>query len=296
MKKKNNSNLFSQGPKARDSRTPEAEQLFIQLQRFQQSFDASAFDALVRSQGVRVVHLRAIPDPSGKADSGDTHAVQGPRQPSDGFIYKEAGCMQVFFSNDSSQFQVEIEGLIKHDTAVITPPAYYEDDPTKPVLLAPYDKLYIKDVELRIINQQFVEASSTGIDRLQYPATCVEHLIDANGVEYEEGKHFVITPEGHIKWISQTRPGWNPRLNRGVVYGIRYRYIPFFVVARILHEVRVSQVTDPNTYERKVERMPYQVLVVRENILHDVNRDVHNKIFDNRLQYAPPVGGLLGNQ
>jgi hypothetical protein len=294
MKSKKPDKYSSVGPRKRESREPKGDQLFLNLNRFQQSFDKDAFNALVQSQGVRVVHYRAVPDPTGMIDKGDTHAVQSTRASSDGYIYKEAGTLQVFFSSNSSNFDVHIEGLIKNDTAVITPPEKYEncDDP---VLLAPYDRFYLKDVEVRVVNQQFVEANMSGIDRLQYPATCVEHIIDSDGIEYTENQHFTITKEGHIKWISQQRPGWNVSVGKGKVYSIRYRYTPYFIVARHLHEIRVSQITDPATFERKVERMPYQVLVIREHILHDVNRDPENPIIDNRLQYAPPVGGALGS-
>ncbi len=284
-----------EGPRQRDSRQPDGNQLYFNLDKYQQSFDKDAFNSLIQSQGVKVVHYRAIPDPSGMVDKGDTHAVQGPRNPSDNFIYKEAGVAQVFFSSNSGNFDVHVEGMIKNDTAVITPPEKYEncDDP---LLLAPYDRLYLKDVEVRVVNQQFVEANATGLDRLQYPATCVEHLIDADGIEYKEKQHFEITKEGHIRWLTQQRPGWNASLGKGKVYAIRYRYTPYFVVARHLHEIRVSQITDPATFDRKLERMPYQVLVIREHILHDVNRDPNNSIMDNRLQYVPPVGGSLGSQ
>lgn len=285
----------SGGPTSRKPRAPAGDQLFFNMGHYQQSLDKNAFDNLIHSQGVRVVHMRAIPDPAGRANIGDNRAVHSPNVSSDGFIYREAGVMHAFFSNNSGNAEIHIEGMVKNDTAIITPPAYY-DECDQPVLLAPYDRLFIKDVEIRIVNQQYMEASAAGIDRLQYPATCVEHLIDSDGIEYTEGQHFEITSDGHIKWTGQIRPGWDPVQQRGRVYSIRYRYIPYFVVARTLHEVRVTQVTDQVTFERKVERMPYQVLVVREHVLHDVNRDPDNPIIDNRLQYAPSVSGTLGSQ
>jgi hypothetical protein len=257
--------------------------------------DVGAFNNLVQSQGVSVVHYRAMPDPKGRGSLGDSHGVLAPRESSDGYLFKEVGTMQVFFSNNSLQTQANIEGYIDNASAVITPPQNYEDCDA-PVLFAPFDRLFLKDVEIRVVNYQMVEANSTGIDRLQYPATCVEHLVDADGKEYEEGKQFEITKDGNIKWKNQDRPGWNVNLQKGTVYSIRYRYTPYFVIARLLHEIRVTQVTSQVTGERTVERMPYQVLVYREHVLHDVNRDQAADLMDNRLQYAPPVGGNLGSQ
>jgi hypothetical protein len=274
--------------------------MYFNLNQYQQSFDRDAFDKLILSQGVRVVHFRAVPDPSGRANLGDTHGVQSPRESSDNFIYKEAGTAQVFFSQNHGDFNVHVEGLTKNDFAVITPPDSYEakgETQGGPLMLAPYDRLYLKDVEVRIVNYQFVQANSTGLDRLQYPATCVEYLIDADGIEYREHVDFEITKEGNIKWLTQNRPAWNPELEAGKVYAIRYRYTPYFVVARHLNEIRVSQITDPATFDRRVERMPYHVLLIREHVLHDVNRDPHKaNVMDNRLQYAPSVSGFLGPQ
>ena len=233
-----------------------------------------------------------MPDCSGMASRGDSHAVQSPRKSSDGFLYKEVGTLQAFFSNNSSDFNIKAEGLIKHDIAIATLPEKY-DNCDSPVLVAAYDRFYMENVELRVINFQYVEASSTGIDKLQYPATCIEWLVDADGIEYQEGSDFEITKEGFVKWLTQKRPGYNDKTRRGTVYSVRYRYTPYFIVSRILHEIRLSSITDPNTFDRKVERMPYQVALIREHVLADVNND-NSGIMDSRFQAAPPVGGNTG--
>jgi hypothetical protein len=287
------------GPRPKESQPADGMQQIFKLAKYQQSFDKEAFDFLIQGQGVKVTHFRAIPDPTGMASLGDVHAVQSKRQSSDGFLYKEVGCFHMFFSSNSGEWTVEVEGLTSHDTAVVTFPMIYEDKdgqpiPDRPVLIGKYDRFYMKDVIVRVIAMQYVEANTTGVDKLQYPATCVEHLIDADGKEYEEGVHFEITTEGFIKWTGQNRPGFNEKLGRGTVYSIRYRYTPYFVVARMLHETRVSQITDPMTFERSLERMPFQALIVREQVLSDMNRDPHQSIMDHRFQHAPPVGGVTG--
>jgi hypothetical protein len=282
------------GPRRRESRPLDGVQQIFKLAEYQQSFDIEAFDHLIRSQGVKVIHYRALPDPSGMASLGDVHAVQSKRKSSDGFIYKPAGEMHIWFSSNSSDWNIEVEGMIKHDTAVVTTPHKYEDCPEKDVILAPYDRFYLKDVEVRVVAMQYVEANSTGVDKLQYPVVCVEHLEDADGKEYFEDKDFTITPEGFIKWITQNRPGFNEKTMRGTVYAIRYRYTPYFVIARLMHEIRLSQITDPATFDRKLTRMPFQALVIREHVLSDQNRDANSHILDQRFQLAPPVGGFTG--
>lgn len=273
----------------------------MNLFKVQVSFDLPAFREFVQSQGIRVIHYRAVPDPTGMTSRGDSRAVDGEsKRSSDGFIYEEVGTMQVlFYSNGSSENFVK-EGAIEYATAYMTLPDIYEKerdtDPDCPVLVMPWDRFFVKDVEVRVLARQYIETNSTGIDRLQFPATCVESLRDANGASYTEGQDFSITDEGHIKWLTQRRPGWNPDLGRGTVYGIRYRYTPFFVCSKIIHEIRVAQVTNPSTLERRVERFPYQIEVVRENVFHDVNaaeKDL-NPSDDTRFQAGPPSGGMLG--
>jgi len=282
------------GPRSREPKSTDAMQMIFKLGQYAQSFDMGAFDQLISSQGVKVVHYRAVPDPTGMASIGDVHNVQSKRQSSDGFLYKEQGELTLWFSQNTSDWSIEIEGMTKHDAAVVTSQLFYENCPEKEVILAPYDRFFLKDIEVRVVATQYVEANSTGTDKLQYPATCVEHLIDADGKEYEEGKNFIITPEGFLKWTSQERPGFNEKLGRGTVYSIRYRYTPYFVVAKMLHEIRVSQVTDQMTFERKLQRMPFQALVIREHILSDQNRDPNMNLMDQRFQLAPKVGGVTG--
>ena len=294
MSERNKPNL---GPRRRVSRKPEGVQRNLRFFKAQTSFDLQAFRDFINSQGVRVVHFRAVPDPTGKTSRGDNRAIDGQaRRSSDGFVYEEAGIRQVLVYSNAEQENFVAEGAIEYSTAYMTLPDFDEDKPDCPVLVMPWDRFYLKDIEIRVLARQDIESNSTGIDRLNFPATCVEHLRDANGVKYEEGKHFQITEDGNIKWISQVRPGWNQELGRGTVYSIRYRYTPFFVCNKLLHEIRVSQVTDSNTQERRVERMPYQIEVLRENVFRDVNNadnDVQPKE-DPRFQGAPPSGGMLG--
>jgi hypothetical protein len=285
------------GPRDRKPRQPDGQQRVLNLFKVQTSFDIAAFREFIQSQGIRVVHYRAVPDPTGKTARGDNRAVdsQG-RRSSDGFIYEEAGIMQVLFYSNSEQESFVKEGAIEYSTAYMTLPDFYEDRPDCPVLVMPWDRFFLKDIEIRVAGRQEVESSVTGLDRLNFPATCVEHLRDANGVTYREKEHFEITPDGDIRWLGQVRPGWNPEQQRGTVYSVRYRYTPFFVCSRLLHEIRVSQVTNMSTYERTVERAPYQIEVVRENVFHDRNNadSAVRPKDDPRFQGAPPSGGMLG--
>lgn len=271
------------GPRNRRGRKPLGPQAPINLNEVQVSFDKEAFMHAIKTHGVYFVHYRSIPDATGMLSKGDSHAVGSGnlRSNSDGFIYEKVGEFRALFMLNSNYAQQFPEGHINFATAYVTVPETYEDCPKESVILAPYDRLYIKDIEARVVHRQYVEATSVGVDKLQYPATCVEFLRDANGVSYKQDVDFQITPEGHIKWLTQKRPGWNVTVNRGTVYSIRYRYTPFFIVARIIHEIRVANITDFSDFSndsRKLERMPYQIQVIRENVYYDTNLDPLNPV------------------
>src|SRR5208283_1622566 len=184
---------------------------------------------------------RSLPDPTGMASKGDAHAVMTGhvRSNSDGFLYEKVGEFRAFFQANSTLQQHVPEGDIAFSSAYITLPEFYSDQPAQALLVTPFDRLYMKNIETRVVHRQFVEATTTGIDKLQYPATCVEWLRDANGVVYTYGTDFELTDDGRLKWLTQKRPGWNAKVGRGTVYAIRFRYTAFFVVARLMHEIRV---------------------------------------------------------
>jgi hypothetical protein len=284
----------ARGPRGRSARKPSGGQIQLALNEWQISFDKIAFSEFIKGQGLIIEHYRAMPDPRGMFDRGDGYAiVNGVRRSSDGMIYKKAGEAAALFSSNSNDWNIQIDGNIQHAVAVMTLPDAYNDS-KEPFLVTPLDRFYIKDVEARVINYQYMEASETGIDQLQFPATCVELLIDSDGVEYKENVDFKITPEGDIQWVGGRRPSVNLASGKGKVYAIRYRYVPFFIVARLIHEIRYSQITSPDGRERKVERMPYQVMVVREYVYRDIANDPDQKIIDRRLQYKPSAGGAVG--
>lgn len=249
------------------------------------SFDLPAWDNLIRTQGIRIKHLRAVPDPRGLHDRGDNRRDYTVSN-SNGYLYLEAGTFTgVFASNDKSA-QFETEGILDASSVLITPPRFYDNCPDKPILLNLMDRFEIQDIEVRVVATQLMEATAVGRERLAFPATCVEHLVGNDGFEYVEGTHFEINTQGEIQWISQTRPGVNPQTLKGNIYSIRYRYIPFFVVKQLLHEVRVAQVTD-STGARYAQRLPYQVQCTRENNYRDQVRNPNESYQDPRLDDLP---------
>ena len=285
----------STGPRGRKPRTQEGPQVIINAADYQISFDVEWFNSFIKSQGVKVTHYRAIPDPRGMASVGDNRDVLNLRpSDSDGFIYKKSGECLALFTVNSKNVNPQDLGELAFSTAYMTMPQYYDDG--RSIVIDTWDKFYLQDIEIKVVTTQYLESNKKGIDRLRHPAVQVQDLVDANGVYYNEGKDFKISEEGHIVWLGQKRPGWNVETGKGVVYSIRYLYTPYFIVDRLLHEIRVSQVSKPADFsgKRYLERMPYQVQVVRENSFLDNKHPQSPGGADPRMQKSPAVGGTLG--
>jgi len=257
------------------------------------SYDPEAFDELLRSQGVTMVHFRALRCPIGMVDRfDDKHPNDDGKDHgcSNGFIYKEAGKISGFFHNNSQRPTFIDEGILDSSSAGFTVPRFY-DGTKEPVLLAPFDRLFLSDCEARVVTWEAVNTSQTGTDRLQYKVLSVEHAIDSRGKEYRLGPDFKIV-NGNIAWKTNKGPGFDSRNGKGVVYSIRYRYQPHWYIKELMHEIRVAQVTDQATFERKVERMPYAVQLQREYAFLSDQRSKDGK--NERDTRTPDDGGNLG--
>ena len=256
--------------------------------------DTQAFQDLVRSHGVTMVHYRAMRCPIGVSERNDS------RQPhhthadcSNGAIYRVAGEATCLFQGNDASVRLADIGLIDSSTAMLTLPSFYdrksEDEPEIKVLVAPFDRFYFKDTEAPVVNWHLVEAHATGIDRLQYPAVLVEHLVDSNGQEYRQDEDFRLV-NGSIVWGSR-RPPQDPETQRGCCYTVRYWYQPYWYVKQMVHEIRVSRKDDFQTGERKLVRMPVSVVLQRENVFENERRD-DNAPADLRDMKSNPSGSF----
>ena len=290
------------GPRPREGYELEGGQIPLNLADYQVSFDKNQFDQVVRAHGIKMIHQRAIPDPRGMASRGDNRDVLDIRpQDSDGYIYKNVGEVTAFFSNNSKDTRVQDIGDISFSSAYLTFQRVY-DDGVRPLYVKQGDRFYIRDIELQVLGEQRIEANVTGTDRLQFPVVEILELIDSNGVWYDKND-YQITAEGDIKWLTQKRPGSNVANGRGTVYSVVYLYTPFFVVDRILHEIRLAKITDGAALftgegeERRTERMPYQALVLRENLFREkFNNSQTGPQHSARMVNSPPQGMSMGPQ
>jgi hypothetical protein len=236
----------------------------------QMSFNLKSQDDFIQGLGVKFTHYKAMPSPIGMKDRGEYRkSNQLDTIQENGMVYKKCGeFTAVFMGNSSSHNSVE-GGVFDHSTARITLPRFYDSDSpshaNEEINLAVGDRVYIKEVEVKVVNYQRVEYSPKSSDYLQYPALCVEFLMDSNGVEYKEGVHFKIDKNGNIVWKSgKKNPGIDPDTGKGRVYSIRYKYNAHWYIVSLPNEVRITNITEND--QRTPTRMPYHALIQREYV------------------------------
>ena len=72
----------------------------------------------------------------------------------------------------------------------------------------------------------------------------MDFLIDNSGKRYRPDVDFQVA-DGRIVWLKE-RPGWDPTLDRGVVYSVNYYTRPTFTVLQLPHHLRMAQTQGPD--------------------------------------------------
>jgi hypothetical protein len=208
---------------------------------------------------------------------------------SNGFLMTLAGKITCSFLGNGNTNNFRDFGRMEDSTVQASIPRFYDDKADTRIDRDTFDRIYMEDESITVVNWHLFAASVTGVDRLQFPAIEVSDLIDANGIRYHQGIDFDVK-EGRIVWRG-TGPGVDPTSGKGVVCSIRYRYRPYWYIERLLHEVRVAQVTDEwgNT---EIMRMPQQVVLKREIFFHKEDRDPMAP--QTERQKPQPASGQFG--
>lgn len=233
-------------------------------------FDIEAFDNLTRNQGVLLTHWRAMRCPIGMTDMYDDRQNHGTHSCSNGFIYSMAGKVTCqFVSNSDNDRQVDA-GLIDGSTVQCSAPRYYDDKETEPVHIVPFDRFYLDDETITVVNWQLAQHNLSGIDKMRYPVVMVELLIDNQGIEYKQGIDFNVS-NGVIVWTGK-RPAFDLEAEKGGVYTVRYRYRPYYIVSALQHEVRLvrNRALDG---EQTVERTGQAFSLQREHIFENAQNN-----------------------
>lgn len=257
---------------------------------FQTSFNLEKMDQFVSSLAVSWEHFKGMPSPIGLKDKGSYRRDELDTKSSNGMIYTKAGEFSAtMLGNSSSKHPVD-GGQYDNAVARLVLPRFYDSDKDKRIYLSVGDRVYLKDVETLVTNTQFVQHNNdTLIDFLQYPAKCVEGLMDSTGKSYVYGYDFELTPCGKIKW-TKSNPGIDPDTGLGRVFSVRYLYQAHWYVQNLPNEVRVTQVTTNGV--RKPERLPYHAVIVREYIYHNQITDDTTNVNKKSRSEERPVDNL----
>jgi hypothetical protein len=232
------------------------------------AFDLQAFLNNIKAHGLRFVHWRAMRNPIGMVDMDDTRRPDAEAPAAyNGMFYIKAGTVTALCLGNTKEVKSSEGGLVDASTAQFTPLCSYEDTKDQ-VFLAPFDRLYLEEESVLVSRHELVEANITGKDRPKFPAAKILDCIDAHGNYYKQGTDFELTSDGIIVW-GDRQPGQNVSNGKGVIYSIRYVYRPYWYVARLLHEIRIIQQTNPVTGKRTTKQAPQSALVHREFVFEN---------------------------
>lgn len=231
------------------------------------SLNAEAYDELITNRGVLFTLTAAMPCPNVQDVESMIH-VNHCTHPRcwNGYLQVDPVKVWGYFNNDQLNKLFEIQGEYNENIAIITLSATTVDGQEAEV--HPFDQLVADEYTKRVY--EMVEASPTGIDRLKY------YALDVKKVEVKEGtKTFTkgtdyIVEDGKIRWISQNRPGYDQKLNRGEAISVLYYIRPIFFVHHVMKELRATQVMDPMTGEKVAVRLPQHIMVLRELLTPDM--------------------------
>lgn len=247
------------------------------------SFDPRAFEHGIETQGIKLVHYRAMRCPVGLVELGDN------RRPNDhdhncsnGYHYTRAGTIVCLFTGNNNSMSQHDVGFLDGSSVQVTAQRYYSEVDCdgdlvavadRLVSIAPFDRFYLLEENITVPHWQLFEASVTGEDRLDYPVVSVLDLMDSNGVSYKEGRDFDVK-RGWIRW-GDNRPTFDHISNKGQICSIRFEYRPFWYVTQLPHQIRFAQIDDPETGKRSVVTMPHSLVLAREYVHHnhEANKD-----------------------
>ena len=237
------------------------------------NLDPIAFEELIKNRGVRWCHQKAVACPN-ITDINIQNHDPNCKKCENGLLYFDPMEIHGVLQANKLERMYEIQGVWDVGEAVVTFSAYTDDKDGNPgmgdpVSLQHFDRVTCLDYEFRW--QELIECSPTGIDRLRYPALSVQTLQTTDKVYYID-QDFVITAEGHIKWIGKM-PKHDQLNDRGQVYTISYSARPVFIVVQLLHEIRATKAEHIKTGKIEAIRLPQQVLIRRDYLFRHPDDD-----------------------
>jgi hypothetical protein len=249
------------------------------------AFDGDGFDMLIRANGVRMVHWRAMACPVGRVDPDDIRKPHPDHAGcSNGYLLTRAGVISVSFSGNSKTSRFEEPGRLDGSTADVILPRWYDghegDDcacgGSHFAYIAPFDRVYLEKESVLVPTWEMFAASGEFVDKLRFPVKQVVDLVDSKGNRLTFGRDFELE-DGRLRWLPGKVPPPDPSTGLGAVLSARYLYRPYWYVQRLPHEVRMAHVdTDSDDPDQQVARLPQNAALVREYVFE--NQQVDDRV------------------
>lgn len=237
-------------PKVPPIRMPGKSALQMSAPLMQATLNPAIFEELIAHHGIRMIHSRPVPCPNVRDLHDGTHSPSCSFCFNGFYYYDEQEFIGVLFSNSMDR-RFQTSGTWDLDQAYVMVPV--KDSSGNTLDVQYFDQIIIPDFTVRYY--QRVEHSQSGIDRMQFPVTSVDFLIDASGKRYRPDIDFVVD-NGRIRWIGE-RPGYDPFTDRGVIYSVNYYTRPAYTVIGLPHQIRSTQTKseDGNNIEARYPQL-----------------------------------------
>jgi len=280
------------------ARSNSSNHIYTDLPQVDVAFDLEAFNEAIRSQGVKLVHFRAMRCPVGMTDLEDNRRPHPHHEGCfNGFIYDKVDCITALMTGNNKKKSLEDVGYVDFSSVQCTFPMTYDDSDVN-LIIAPFDRFFLDEKTANVVMWQLFKHHETGIDRLKYPVEGVQgSIIDSRGERYEEDVDFKVA-QGQIKWIGRrpapeidVGPGMSGfGSDRGAVCSVRYTYRPFWYVGTIQHELRFGQVQDG--FDRKAVRAPQMASLHREFVAQSTDQEAVTPTTSEEIRKV--VGSMYG--
>lgn len=235
------------------------------------SLRGQSFDQLLQNRGIRFVHQIAMPCPNMKSLNSNNHHPECPFCDDSQLIHLPGKDIWGVFTNNTLEKMFEVQGVWEIGTAIITFPTEYGGGGQAD--FNTFDRLVCPDFQVRLNDIKQYEPTSGNTQQLRYPIVKIENMVSVRGsnlYNYVEGIDYTID-SGSIKWIIP--PYYNDMEELGEVLSIVYVANPVYAVLNVMHELRVTQEFDVVTGSKIARRLPQQVLVKRDFLVNDADKE-----------------------
>lgn len=244
-------------------------------------FYTEDYDKLVQQKGMKCEWEQAIVCQCISEDSSQPD-FSCPICHGSGFRYLPPLDVRVVATSFSSSVKLESLGIREPGTAYVTPPS--------DVIMGYRDRLRFVDFQCKFSEVIRFNMTEDGcFSQKTYRNIKSIQCLLKDGMVYQEGEDFAITPDRHHLC-------WTNRLNRpepGDAFSILYMTTPAYLVTDLLHELRATYV-ERKVPEETFKEFPKQYQVRREDFVYGVNEPTPPPAKDEHGNVIPTLEEKAG--